>query len=67
MNKNSDLLQDCVESRLNFLKKGYYDRVNYKNSIKIGICFEEQIYNKQIKNDSFDIKMDKIITEKSIY
>ena len=30
MNKNSDLLKNCVESRLNFLKKGYYDRVSDK-------------------------------------
>jgi 5-formyltetrahydrofolate cyclo-ligase len=57
---------DKYKNRIGF-GKGYYDRVNYKNSIKIGICFEEQIYNKKIKSDSFDIKMDKIITEKSIY
>ena len=39
MNKNSDLLQDCVESRLNFLKKGYYDRVieKLKELIYLGL------------------------------
>ena len=37
MNKNSDLLKNCVESRLNFLKKGYYDRVSDK--------LNEYIYN----------------------
>ena len=39
MNKNSDLLQDCVESRLNYLKKGYYDRVieKLKELIYLGL------------------------------
>ena len=37
MNKNADLLKNCVESRLNFLKKGYYDRVSDK--------LNEYIYN----------------------
>lgn len=39
MNKNADLLKNCVESRLNFLNKGYYDRVSDK--------LNEYIYNSQ--------------------
>lgn len=39
MNKNADLLKNCVESRLNFLNKGYYDRVSDK--------LNEYIYNGQ--------------------
>ena len=30
MNKNGDLLKNCVESRLNLLNKGYYDKVYTK-------------------------------------
>ena len=30
MNKNADLLKNCVESRLNFLNKGYYNKVSDK-------------------------------------
>ena len=57
---------DKYKNRIGF-GKGYYDRVNYGNSIKIGICFEEQVFNRKIKVNSCDIKMDKVITEKSIY
>jgi 5-formyltetrahydrofolate cyclo-ligase len=47
--------------------KGYYDKyLDNSDSIKIGICFEEQITN-SIKTDSNDIKMNKIITDKIIY
>ena len=55
---------DKYKNRLGF-GKGYYDRV--LKSIKMGICFEEQIYDKKIETNNFDIKMDKIITDKNIY
>lgn len=58
---------DKYGNRIGF-GKGFYDRVNYKkDSIKIGICFEKQIFNGRIETNKYDIKMDKIITEKSIY
>ena len=47
--------------------KGYYDRYLENNTgIKIGICFEEQVVD-TINNSTNDIKMNKIITDKSIY
>ena len=58
---------DKYKNRIGF-GKGFYDRVNYKKgSIKIGICFEKQVFKGKIITDSYDITMDKIITEKSIY
>ncbi len=57
---------DKYKNRLGF-GKGYYDRALKTNSKKIGICFEEQIYENRIKVDPFDIRMDKIITDKNIY
>ena len=47
---------------------GYYDRFLYRtDTIKIGICFDEQISSIVFDNEKFDIKMDKIITEKNIW
>ncbi len=58
---------DKYKNRIGF-GKGYYDRVKYKkDSIKIGICFENQIYNGKISVNNYDIKMNKIVTEKNIY
>ena len=57
---------DKYKNRVGF-GKGYYDRALKTNGKKIGICFEEQIYDERIKVDPFDIKMDKIITEEKIY
>ncbi len=57
---------DKYKNRIVF-GKGFYDRFNYGNSIKIGICFEEQIYKGKIKVNDYDSKMNKVITEKSIY
>lgn len=46
--------------------KGYYDRyLADKNVIKIGLCFQEQLVDK-IPTDSFDVKMDFIITDKEV-
>lgn len=45
MNKNSDLLANCVESRLNILIKGYFDKVSDK--------LNEFIFD--IKKDDYDI------------
>lgn len=46
--------------------KGYYDRfLAQSTAYKTGICFEFQLLE-QIPATSFDIKMDRIITEKEI-
>ncbi len=43
--------------------KGYYDRyLSSYNGLKIGVCFEEQLY-KEIPSEEHDIKLDMIITE----
>lgn len=47
--------------------KGYYDKfLCDKKIIKIGICHDFQIYDNPISNDTHDVKMDYIITEKRI-
>ena len=47
---------------------GYYDRyLKNTNAFKIGICFEEQIYDGILPTEKTDIKMDLIITDKNIY
>ena len=47
--------------------KGYYDRFLAEFSgMKIGLCYELQLYD-SIPHDSHDIPMDIIITEGSIY
>ena len=47
---------------------GYYDRYLRKtNAIKVGICFDEQIYEGILPTEKTDIKMDIIITDKNIY
>ena len=46
---------------------GYYDRYLNNQDIKtIAICFEEQI-TEHIPNEKHDVKVKKIITDKSIY
>jgi len=59
----------CFDKELNRIGfgKGYYDKVNYNNSKRIGICFEEQICDEIIDVDKYDIKMNKVITNKNIY
>ncbi len=45
--------------------KGYYDRFLVKtNALKIGICFDFQLY-KHIPHDIYDVEMDIIVSEKS--
>ncbi len=46
--------------------KGYYDKylLNFKG-IKVGICFEELLF-KELPNDSHDIKMDMVVTDKRL-
>ena len=57
---------DKAKNRLGF-GKGYYDHFLANTSIKkIGICFDEQVSNNNIKTNSNDIKMDLIITDKRI-
>ena len=45
---------------------GFYDKYLDNKSIKIGICFNEQIVP-SIDSDVNDIKMDKIITDENVY
>lgn len=43
--------------------KAYYDRfLKHVNACKVGICFDFQVFDK-VPADSFDIKMDRVITE----
>lgn len=58
---------DKGKNRLGF-GGGYYDKfLSNINSLKIGICYEEQIYESILPTDQTDIKMDVIITDKNIY
>lgn len=57
---------DKAKNRIGF-GKGYYDRYleDADNIIKIGICFNEQIFtNGYISDKEHDIKMNMIITDK---
>lgn len=61
------LAYDLNGYRLGF-GKGYYDKyfakmIKSQNIIKIGVCFHEYLYEK-IPNESHDIKMDYVITDK---
>lgn len=59
---------DKEKNRIGF-GKGYYDRAleNYKNK-KIALCFDDQVLkNKIINSDIYDVKIDTLITEKSVY
>lgn len=59
---------DNEKNRLGF-GKGYYDRYLENTKInKIGICFNEQILEKELLPiEHYDIKMNYVITEKIIY
>lgn len=58
---------DKEKNRLGF-GGGYYDKyLNNHNTETIAICFEEQISNKLIPTEEHDVKVKKIITDKSIY
>lgn len=47
--------------------KGFYDRyLNRKEVIKIGVCFEKQLFD-DLPVDGHDQLMDYVITEKNIY
>lgn len=57
---------DFKRNRLGY-GKGYYDRfLNSLNSTKIGLCYTMNINWKPLPVDTFDIKMDKIISEQFI-
>jgi 5-formyltetrahydrofolate cyclo-ligase len=50
-------------NRLGF-GKGYYDRyLENMNVHKIGICFKEQIFNEELPQDKYDVKLDEIICD----
>lgn len=56
---------DIEKNRLGY-GKGYYDRYLSKFVKTIGICFDEQITSSIIPIDEYDIKIDKIISDKKI-
>ncbi|AGJ90886.1 5-formyltetrahydrofolate cyclo-ligase [Mycoplasma putrefaciens] len=53
--------------------KGFYDRffslnnLNNFNYLKVGLAFNQQLVDHQITTDSYDVKLDLIITETKIY
>jgi 5-formyltetrahydrofolate cyclo-ligase len=60
---------DKEKNRIGF-GKGYYDKflAGLNDVYKIGICFEDQILQKDIiLTDKYDIKVNSIITEENIY
>lgn len=47
--------------------KGYYDRfLAAYQGLKIGVCFEEQIFEKLVV-DMYDVEMNLVITDENIY
>ena len=58
---------DKDKNRVGF-GRGYYDRffVKHPNAKKIAIAFEEQIIEEGIETDTYDKKVDILITEKNI-
>lgn len=44
--------------------RGFYDRYlkNHPNAIKVGICFEKQVFNGYISQNSWDVPMDYIVS-----
>lgn len=60
------LVFDIYKNRIGY-GKGYYDKyLKNTNIYKIGICFDEQIIDEEIASESFDVKMDLIISEKRV-
>ena len=60
----------CFDKYMNRMGfgKGYYDKyLENSNIYKIGICFNEQMYDKKLVTDKYDIKMNEIITDKEVY
>ncbi|AJM71989.1 5-formyltetrahydrofolate cyclo-ligase [Mycoplasma yeatsii] len=50
--------------------KGFYDKffnLNKNNYLKVGLSFDQQLISDDILKDDHDVKLDIIITEKSIY
>lgn len=57
---------DINKNRLGY-GKGYYDRFLSKTgAFKIGLLFEMQLLEKLLPVDSFDVPLDKLITEKRV-
>lgn len=54
---------DFKRNRLGY-GKGYYDRfLNSANAFKVGLCYSFNLSWKPLPTESFDIKMDKVITD----
>jgi len=48
--------------------KGFYDTfLKELELIKIGLCYEFQIYNENLPCEEYDVRMDYILTEKKLY
>jgi 5-formyltetrahydrofolate cyclo-ligase len=57
---------DMHKNRLGY-GKGYYDRfLEGVNAVKAGILFDVQLYQNELPTDSFDVKLDFLITESKI-
>lgn len=59
---------DKFGNRIGF-GRGYYDRffTNYESAKKIAIAFEIQVIEEKIVTETFDKKVDMLITENNIY
>jgi 5-formyltetrahydrofolate cyclo-ligase len=57
---------DMHKNRLGY-GKGYYDRfLEGVNAVKAGILFDVQLYQNELPTDTFDVKLDFLITESKI-
>jgi len=55
---------DLNKNRIGF-GKGYYDKYLYSTNIyTLGICFDDQITDKNITNNNYDVKVKRLISEK---
>ena len=61
----------CFDKNMNRLGfgKGFYDKFLFNSKSKIlGICFEEQVLcDENIPSTRYDVKMQKVITDKKVY
>lgn len=55
---------DLSKNRIGF-GRGYYDKYLFNTNINtIGICFDEQITDKNIDNNNYDVKVKRLISDK---
>ncbi len=57
---------DYLKNRLGY-GKGYYDRfLSRTNALKIGLLYDDTIYDKVLPTDDFDVPLDLLVTESKI-